>query len=97
MIYAAQAVVSPQDAYRTSSQLFDWGTGNSASNQLYFVATQPSATEICSAAAQTPEGLFNIQDADSGLWVSLGTNGGLVAGTSVDVLATKFNLEFTPG
>jgi len=78
--------------------LFDWGTGNSASNQLYFVSTQPSAGDICQAGAATPEGLYTIQDVTSGKFVTLaGAGSSLAASAGADVLATKFELEFTPG
>lgn len=97
MIYAAYAKVNPQQAYSYSANLFDWGSGNSASNQLYFVATQSSASDICSAGAQTPEGLYTIQAADSGLYVTVAGNGALAATTNADVLASKFELGFTPG
>lgn len=97
MIYAAYAKVNPQEAYTYSSQLFDWGTGNSASNQLYFVSTQSSPTDICSAAEQTPEGLFTIQDTATELFVTVSGNGQLAATTSADVLASKFVLGFAPG
>ncbi|CAG7831711.1 unnamed protein product [Allacma fusca] len=97
VIYAAYAKVNPQRAYDYSANLFDWGTGNSASNQLYFVATQPSGADICSAASASPEGIFTIQDTASGKFVSTDANGKLSANTGADVLATKFRLEFVPG
>jgi endo-1,3(4)-beta-glucanase len=97
VIYAAHAVVNPQEAYMYSSRLIDWGSGNSASNQLYFIATQSSTTDICTVAAQTPEGVYNIQDADSGLFITEEQYGQLTATTDADVLAGKFNLGFKPG
>jgi len=97
VIYAAYAKVNPQEAYTYSEGLFDWGTGNSATNQLYFVSTQSSAADICSAGSQTPEGTYYIQEAGSNLFVSAGGNGELAAETVASVLATKFELRFTPG
>jgi len=97
VIYAAYAKVNPQRAFEFSQRLFDWGTGNSASNQLYFVATQTSASDICTAGAQTPEGLYYIQDVATGKFITVGGNGNLAATTMADVLATKFQLAFTPG
>ncbi|CAL8124059.1 unnamed protein product [Orchesella dallaii] len=97
VIYAAYAKVNPVQAYEYSANLFDWGSGNSASNQLYFVSTQPSTVDICSAGSQTPEGLYNIQDVATGQYVTLSNDGRLTASTSADVLGEKFVLAFTPG
>jgi endo-1,3(4)-beta-glucanase len=97
VIYAAHAKINPQEAAAYSSNLFDWGTGNSATNQLYFVATQQSAADICSSTTQTPKGTFTIQDVTSGRFVTVGGDGHLAASIGADVLATPFALRFTPG
>lgn len=97
VIYAAYAKVNPQQAYLSSETLFDWGTGNTASNQLYFVSTQTSGQDICLAGSQTPEGLFFIQDANTNQFVVVAGNGQLAANVGASVLATKFTLKFTPG
>lgn len=89
--------MNPQRAYAYSVELFEWGSGNSASNQLYFVATQPSFDNICNTDSQTPEGVYTIQDATTGRFLSMARNGHLVAMTSNNVLATKFILAFKPG
>lgn len=92
VIYASYAKVDASKAYEYSSGLFDWGSGNSASNQLYFVSTQDSVGDVCGVGAQTPDGVYNIQDVASGDFITVGVNGGLVASTSADVLAEKFQL-----
>lgn len=98
VIYAAYAAVNPSEAYGYSRDLFDWGSGNSASNQLYFVSTQQSTGgDICSAGLQTPEGLHNVQDVATGQFLTLSSDGHLAATTGADVLAEKFDLGFRPG
>ncbi len=47
VIYAAYAVVNPQEAYTLAKRLRSYGSGNSASNTLYFIATQQSGSNIC--------------------------------------------------
>ena len=97
VIWAAYSKVNPQLAANKSANLSDWGTGNSASNQLYFLSTQNSASDICSAESQTPEGTYRIQDVSSGKYVSLANNNQLTATTTADVLGSKFQLAFIPG
>ncbi|ODM87310.1 Endo-1,3(4)-beta-glucanase 1 [Orchesella cincta] len=97
VIYAAYAKVDPVRAYEFSTQLFSWGSGNSASNQLYFVSTQQSGGDICSAANQTPEGTFTVQDAATGQFVTVAGDGHLAATTGSDAEGERFLLAFTPG
>jgi len=95
--------VDPQAAYTYSTQLTYWGTGNTASNQLYFVSTQPSSRgAICTS--RTPEGLFTIQDIQTGNYVGVRGNyfgvndGGILKAVYPSILlATKFRLDFMPG
>ncbi|KAG2186363.1 hypothetical protein INT43_002801, partial [Umbelopsis isabellina] len=96
VIYAAYATVNPQQAYNYSQQLSDWGSGNSASNQLYFVATRSSSSNICSTSLQTPQGNYYIQDVASGKYVTA-AGGNLVASASATLTATPFTLAFMPG
>jgi len=97
VIFAAHAKINPQEAAQYSSNLFDWGSGNSATNQLYFVATQTSGSDICTASTQSPEGTFTIEDVATGRFVTVGGNGHLSASIGADVLATPFVLAFKPG
>lgn len=96
VIYAAYATVNPQQAYNYSQQLSDWGSGNSASNQLYFVATRSSSSSICSTSLQTPQGNYYIQDVASGKYVTA-AGGNLVASATATLTATPFTLAFMPG
>jgi len=91
---AAYSRVNPQVAYNYSTDYSYWGTGNSASNQLYFISTQSSATDIC---LPPTEGTFYIQDVASNLYVTAAANGMLSATTSVSSLGTKFQLAIVPG
>lgn len=97
MIVAGYATVSPQRAYVLSQEIADWGGGNSWTNSLYFISSQPSSSDICTDLGQSPEGLFILQDVSSGKYVSLGSESRLSAAAGVDVLATKFRLAFKPG
>lgn len=77
--------------------LSDYGSGNSASNQLYFISTQTSTSDICSASLQTPQGAYYIQDVKSGLYVTVSGSGNLAASASATIIATPFTLGFMPG
>ncbi|KAI9277913.1 glycosyl hydrolase family 81-domain-containing protein, partial [Umbelopsis sp. AD052] len=97
VIYAAYASVNPQQAYNYSQQLSDWGSGNSATNQLYFVATRPSSSNICNTNLQTPQGSYYIQDVASGKYVTVSGSGSLAATASASLTAAPFTLAFMPG
>lgn len=97
VIYAAYAAVDPQQAFNYSQGLSDYGSGNSASNQLYFIATRSSSSDICSANLQTPQGIYYIQDSASGNYVAVSTSGTLAATASGTSQATAFDLAFMPG
>jgi len=98
VIVAAYATVSPQRAYVLSQEIADWGGGNSWTNSLFFISTQPSTTYICLPMDQkTPEGLYIMQDMATGLYVTLDIENKLTATAAVDVLAARFQLEYKPG
>jgi len=97
VIYAAYSAVDPQKAFNYSQQLSDYGSGNSATNQLYFISTRSSASDICSASLQTPQGTYYIQDASSGKYVQASSSGALSAVATDTSDATAFDLAFMPG
>ncbi|KZT36281.1 hypothetical protein SISSUDRAFT_1034970 [Sistotremastrum suecicum HHB10207 ss-3] len=100
LIYLAYSQYSPQTANTLSASLTDWGSGNTFSNQQYFIATRPNptpGTPICSAGAAPPLGLYYIQSASSGDYVvSTAANPNLVASATSTAGATVFNLTFVP-
>ncbi|KZW03632.1 hypothetical protein EXIGLDRAFT_758973 [Exidia glandulosa HHB12029] len=83
VIYLALSNVNPQDAAQRSTQLSAWGSGNTYSNQLYFLSTRPnpSGQAICPAVTNVPEGTFLIQDVATGRYV-------VSTAATVDLLAT---------
>ncbi|GAB5591706.1 hypothetical protein Unana1_06606 [Umbelopsis nana] len=97
VIYAAYSAVNPQQAFNYSQSLSDYGSGNSASNQLYFISTRSSSSDICSATLQTPQGNYYIQDVASGKYVTVSGSGALTASVSATLIATPFTLAFMPG
>ncbi|GAB5591707.1 hypothetical protein Unana1_06607 [Umbelopsis nana] len=97
VIYAAYSAVNPQQAFNYSQSLSDYGSGNSASNQLYFISTRSSSSDICSATLQTPQGNYYIQDTASGNYVTVSSGGTLAATASGTSQATAFTLAYMPG
>jgi endo-1,3(4)-beta-glucanase len=89
--------VNPQQAFNYSQQLADWGSGNSATNQLYFVSTRSSSSNICNSNLQTPQGSYYIQDVSSGKYVTVSGSGNLAATASATLIAAPFTLAFMPG
>ncbi|KAA1468498.1 glycoside hydrolase [Dentipellis sp. KUC8613] len=97
VIYCALANSDPKQAAMLSSTLTDWGSGNTYSNQNYFIATRPNAGGSCSDVPANPLGNFTIQSADSGQYVAVNSNqnGNLVvSGTQAN--AAVFNFGFAP-
>ncbi|OAA76585.1 Glycoside hydrolase, family 81 [Akanthomyces lecanii RCEF 1005] len=71
VIIAAYANKDPQTAAEWSSKLTTWGSGNTYTNELYFIGTRPNASgrPICGALPQNPYGTFKIQSASSSKYV----------------------------
>jgi endo-1,3(4)-beta-glucanase len=63
IIIAAYSNSNPQMAAAWSTNLTDWGTGNTYTNELFFISTRPnpSGAPICSSMPQNPVGNFTIQ------------------------------------
>lgn len=100
VIYLAYSNANPQNAASRSAQLMSWGSGNSASNQLYFLSTRPnpSGQAICNAAQDSPTGTFVLQDVASGRYVvSTAAAPNLVASASSASAGTPFKLAWRPG
>ncbi|KAH8556532.1 glycoside hydrolase family 81 protein [Umbelopsis sp. PMI_123] len=97
VIWAAYAAVDPQQSFNRTQSLIDYGSGNSATNQLYFISTRSSSSDICSAGLQQPQGTYYIQDASSGHYVQAATSGALSADAISTSDATEFDLAYMPG
>lgn len=96
VIYDAYSVVDPAKAASLSTQLSDWGTGNTYTNTLYYIATRPGASNICNGMPSNPVGTFKIQAASSGQYVSASVNGvNLVASVAASA-ATSFTFAWLP-
>ncbi|KAH7106650.1 glycosyl hydrolase family 81-domain-containing protein [Auriculariales sp. MPI-PUGE-AT-0066] len=100
VIYLALSNVNPQDAAQRSTALMGWGSGNTYSNQVYFMATRPnsSGATICPSTATGPEGTYFIQDVSSGKYV-VSTAGApdLLASATSSTGATSFKITWQPG
>ncbi|EJD49824.1 glycoside hydrolase family 81 protein [Auricularia subglabra TFB-10046 SS5] len=100
VIYLAYSNANPQDAATRSAQLMSWGSGNSASNQLYFLSTRPnpSGQAICNAAQDSPAGTFVLQDVATGRYVvSTAASPNLIASATSASAGTPFKLAWRPG
>lgn len=97
VMIAAYSNANPQTAAQWSTNMTSWGSGQTFTNELYFIGTRPnpSGTPICNAFPQNPYGLFQLQEASSGQYVaasSANTNL-IVSGSSA---AATFNSSFVP-
>ncbi|EJD34613.1 hypothetical protein AURDEDRAFT_188974 [Auricularia subglabra TFB-10046 SS5] len=72
VIYQAYGNTDPRKAMELSASLSSWGSGNSYSNQLYFIATRPnpSGAAICSSTQGGPTGTWALQEVSSGKYVT---------------------------
>jgi endo-1,3(4)-beta-glucanase len=95
VIFLAYSQANPSDAAQRSTSLTSWGSGNSFSNQIYFLSTRPGATGICNSAMSNPIGNFTIQSS-SGNYVSSTNLPNLIASTTNPSQAAAFNFAFAP-
>ena len=98
LIYLAYSAHDPVTAANYSSSLTGWGTGNTYSNQLYFLSTRPVNTgSVCTNANSNPVGNFVLQDTASGKYV-VSTSGSpnLVASGASQSSGATFNFAFAP-
>ncbi|KAH8817407.1 glycosyl hydrolase family 81-domain-containing protein [Xylogone sp. PMI_703] len=99
VIIAAYANAHPQDAAVRSASLSTWGSGNTFTNELFFIGTRPnpSGTPICGALPQNPYGNYKLQVASSGLYVAASSsNTNLVASANSAGAAATFNSAYSP-
>ncbi|KAF8310367.1 glycoside hydrolase family 81 protein [Clavulina sp. PMI_390] len=92
VIYDAYSNYNPSAAASLSTNLASWGSGNSYTNTLYYIATRPGASGVCNGMPSNPVGTYKIQAVSSGSYVTLSSNN-LVASTT-SASATTFNLAW---
>ncbi|KAI0064745.1 glycoside hydrolase family 81 protein [Artomyces pyxidatus] len=98
VIYLAYANADPQSAARLSASLTGWGTGNTYTNQIYFLSTrQNSGAAICSTTQVNPLGNYTLQAAASGRYiVASAASPNLVASGTAKASAAVFASAFAP-
>ncbi|KAG5731890.1 Endo-1,3(4)-beta-glucanase 1 [Termitomyces sp. T112] len=96
VIYLAYSQINPVAAAQLSSSLTSWGSGNTFSNQLYFLSTRPGASDICASAPSNPIGTFYIQSVSTNDYVTESTLPDLIASSASQSLAAQFQLASTP-
>jgi endo-1,3(4)-beta-glucanase len=99
VIALAYSNYDPQAAAKTSAALASWGTGNTYSNQIYFLATRPnlSGAAICTADTQNPQGTFYLQLGATGNYItSSASRVELHADSSNSSTAVAYQLSFAP-
>lgn len=99
VIYLALSNSDPQEGARRSAALSSWGSGNTYSNQIYFLSTRPnpSGAAICTTTSSPPEGTFLIQDVNTGRYVvSTAANPNLLATATAASGGTPFLFGWRP-
>ncbi|KAI8633667.1 glycoside hydrolase family 81 protein [Xylariaceae sp. FL1651] len=99
VIIAAYSNANPQTAAAWSANMTTWGSGNTFTNELFFIGTRPnpSGSPICGALPQNPYGKFKLQVASSGKFVAASSaNINLVASATSSSDAAVFNSAYVP-
>ncbi|KLO90617.1 Uncharacterized protein LW93_11038 [Fusarium fujikuroi] len=98
VIYAAYANAKPQEAATWSAKLSDWGSGNTYTNELYFISTRPNPNgqPICATLPENPYGDYKIQ-ATSGKYIVSAANGGQLSASGASPNdADTFSSAYVP-
>jgi endo-1,3(4)-beta-glucanase len=96
VVYLAYSAVDPADAASRSASLTTWGSGNSYSNQLYFISTRPGASGVCSSAPANPLGSFALQATSNNQFISSSGLPNLMATGASQSDAAVFDFGFAP-
>lgn len=94
VIYDAYSNYNPSAAATLSTQLSTWGSGNSYTNTLYYIATRPTASNVCTGMPSNPAGTFKIQAATSGTYVTVASGTSNLVASGTTATATTFNLAW---
>ncbi|KAF4960357.1 hypothetical protein FGADI_1004 [Fusarium gaditjirri] len=97
VIYAAYANAKPQEAATWSANLSDWGSGNTYTNELYFISTRPNlkGQPICGTLPTNPYGDFKIQST-SGKYIVSAANGGQLSTSGTANDSDVFSSAYVP-
>lgn len=98
VIYDAYSQYDPQTAASLSTQLTDWGSGNTYTNTLYFISTRPNSSggSICSSTDANPSGTYKLMSTSGQYVVSSSASPNLVASASSSSDATSFVFAWLP-
>ncbi|TFB04105.1 hypothetical protein CCMA1212_004165 [Trichoderma ghanense] len=99
VMIAAYSNANPQTAAAWSANLTTWGSGNTFSNELFFIGTRanPSGQPICgSNFPQNPYGNFKIQAASTGQWVVASSASSNLVASGSQASAGVFVSSYTP-
>lgn len=96
VIYLAYSQANPTAAAQRSASLTTWGTGNSYSNQVYFLSTRPGASGVCTSATGNPIGNFYIQSSSTNNYVSTVGLPNLLSSVTAQASAARFKFAFAP-
>jgi endo-1,3(4)-beta-glucanase len=95
VIYCAYSEYDPHTAAQLSSDLTSWGSGNSFTNQVYFLSTRPNTDGTTCTSLANPLGNFTLQV--SGKYVvASSANPSLVANATSASAAAVFDIAFAP-
>ncbi|PVF98067.1 glycoside hydrolase family 81 protein [Serendipita vermifera] len=100
VIYLAYSQANPQVAASRSTSLTSWGTGNTFTNQVYFLSTRPNSSggAICGSLQTNPSGNFVFRHTTSDKFVtSSGSRTELFADATAQSGATTYKLAFATG
>ncbi|KAG5641571.1 hypothetical protein DXG03_004697, partial [Asterophora parasitica] len=96
VIYLAYSQANPAVAAQRSTSLTTWGSGNTFSNQLYYLSTRANAANVCTSAPSNPIGNFYIQSTTNNAYVATSSLPNLIASTTDQTQAAQFNFAFAP-
>ncbi|KAG0651291.1 hypothetical protein D0Z07_1589 [Hyphodiscus hymeniophilus] len=99
VIIDAYSNANPQVAAEWSANITDWGTGQTFTNELFFIGTRPNTNgaPICGSLPQNPYGSFRIQLASNGNYVAASSaNTNLVASATSSSTAAVFSSAYVP-
>ncbi|KAI0452042.1 glycoside hydrolase family 81 protein [Xylaria acuta] len=98
VIIAAYSNAHPQTAAAWSANITTWGSGNTYTNELFFIGTRPnpSGTPICGALPQNPYGNFKLQVASSGQFVTATSGNPNLVASAGSGDAAVFNSAYVP-
>lgn len=98
VMIAAYSNAHPQVAAEWSANITDWGTGQTYTNELYFIGTRPnpSGASICGVLPENPYGTFQLQEVSSGNYVTASSENTNLTVSATNGTGAIFNSSFVP-